>query len=192
MLPTSLYSSTRAKHCILSARALQQVLHSSCHILSWFSMQSRPLSSGPAQSPPLGSNVEELNAMAQRWLTGDRSNALRSQINDKFEILLAMMNRLRDFTMTNPAHTATIGEAGLAVVAVWEQLLAHLPCGAASDCPQAHPLKPRPNYPKGMPSPLTSLALLTPCCRPPRPFMRLLFVRNPQGRVRPLLQNVRV
>jgi hypothetical protein len=113
-------------------------------------MQSRP--SSAAQSPPLGSNVDELNAMAQRWLTGDRSDTLRAQINDKFELLLALMNRLRDFIMTNPAHTATIGDAGLAAIAVWEQLLADLPCGAVSTCPQGHPLKPRSNYPKGMPA----------------------------------------
>ncbi len=49
-------------------------------------MQSRSPSAAAAQSSPLGSNVDELNAMAQRWLAGDRSDDLRVQINDNFEL----------------------------------------------------------------------------------------------------------
>ncbi len=85
----------------------------------------------------------------QRWLSDDRSDYLRTAISDKLDVLLALLQRLRDYKLTNSAHRASLGEAGLAAVRIWERMLADLRCGAVSDCPEGHPLKPRPNHPKG-------------------------------------------
>jgi hypothetical protein len=131
-------------------------------------MQSRPAGSSsatPVPLTPLGNHPEQLHALAQRWQAGDRSDALRAEIDDKFELILGLLKGLRDFTMTNPAHQACIGEGGLATIAVWERLLAHLPCGAVSSCPQRHPLKPRSNFPKGA---LTSRTYIIHHHRAPR------------------------
>ena len=130
---------------------------------------SRPSAAAAAAAPPLRSNVDELNQLVQRWLSGDRCDDLRTAISDQLDVLLGLLQRLRDYKLTNPAHRASLGEAGLAAVRMWERMLADLPCGAVSDCPEGHPLKPRPNHPKGRhASPCRRHALTLPL-PPPQP-----------------------
>lgn len=166
-------------------------------------MQSRPAGSSsatPVPLTPLGNHPEQLHALAQRWQAGDRSDALRAEIDDEFELILGLLKGLRDFTMTNPAHQACIGSVDLL----------RLRCGRgcshtcrAEQCRAARsailssrdPTSPKVRSHHGR----TSSTITAPLAYPPRPpscclrpFMRPLFLRHPQGRAGPHVQNVRV
>ncbi len=98
---------------------------------------------------PFAKFVIDLNLLAQRWISGDRSEDVRKGISDQMQLLLGLMTKMRDYKLTNPAHRGSIGESGLVAIEIWQRILADLPCGALSECPSRHPLKTRSNYPKG-------------------------------------------